>query len=71
MNNCLSIDDDPFRVVDYKQGKRLIKKSVFIASTQIMSARFDPEDSMLAAVCGDGSLKIFHLHSGEFFNNCI
>lgn len=39
-----------FRVVDVKgMGSRLIKKNVFITDSPIMSVRFDPEDTMVAA----------------------
>ncbi|KRX01594.1 WD40-repeat-containing domain [Pseudocohnilembus persalinus] len=30
-----------------------------------MSIKFDPEDTMIAAGCADGTLKIFHLYSGH------
>ncbi|KAL4471523.1 hypothetical protein ABPG74_008416 [Tetrahymena malaccensis] len=68
MDTQSSVEYDYFRhdVVDVKgMGKKIVKKNVFNAESPIMNLRFDPEDTMIAAVCGDGSLKIFHLHSDQ------
>ena len=39
-------------------------KQTLETKSPVLSMRFDPEDTMLAAGCTDSSIRIYHMHTG-------
>jgi len=39
-------------------------KQMLETKSTVLTIRFDPEDTMLAAGCSDSSIRIFHMHTG-------
>jgi len=45
--------------------KKIVYKCAFNTNgAEVLSVRFDPEDSVVAAGCSDGHLRVFNLHTG-------
>ncbi|EGR28411.1 WD repeat protein [Ichthyophthirius multifiliis] len=59
----------PFSILDdYNNNKRLGLKNNFSLGSEILCAKFDKDDSLIAAGCLDGTLQIYHLQTGLLKN---